>query len=413
MVGTQSDEEAAYFGHSGLALNPNNPRDARRLQEERGAYQQHLAQQQQLMEFQLRQAQTRQALEATQADRAQREKELGEYHAGRLGEENAQREQGRMAHLGAFLSNPPPGTAPEELAAAKAQYYAYMGIPMGLSAEQREQNKVRQSQGLPPIQAPETATGARAPTAGGAVPTAGAAPTGGVPQPGGGTLPTTAYGYAPPNPNALIQHGTIVGGPPGFDLNVNTGRWIPSSAEGVINGRPAGEVNAELALRHGHTPESPSGQRAMARLTRPAPNVAASSGVPSTPTTAPTEQTTAHTAGGGSGAPVSAPGSGAPTAPAQPQRDLVPADYIGHYLGQAAGAVGSALGGAMKPMVQGFNASRDVNPPPFMPASLGPNAAAPGSTAQQPPPTPPAVGANQIRPPLPTQPPPALKPMFL
>jgi hypothetical protein len=43
--------------------------------------------------------------------------------------------------------------------------------------------------------------------------------------------------------------------PQGYDLNVNTGEFVPSSLVGTINGRPATQVIAEGALSQGVSPE--------------------------------------------------------------------------------------------------------------------------------------------------------------
>lgn len=68
-------------------------------------------------------------------------------------------------------------------------------------------------------------------------------------------LPSTAYGYAETKPGQMIQHGQIYGAPEGYDLNVSTGEFVPSSRVGTINGRPSTEVIAEGALRRGVSPE--------------------------------------------------------------------------------------------------------------------------------------------------------------
>ncbi len=67
--------------------------------------------------------------------------------------------------------------------------------------------------------------------------------------------------------NRLIQHGQIYNGPPGQDLNINTGEWVPSNTQGTINGKPSGQYLAEHA--HGVEPESPSGRIAYAQLLNP------------------------------------------------------------------------------------------------------------------------------------------------
>jgi hypothetical protein len=67
--------------------------------------------------------------------------------------------------------------------------------------------------------------------------------------------------------NRLIQHGQIYGGPPGYDLNVNTGEWIPTGQEGTINGIPATQALVQGALRSGVAPiYSPKAMAALDQL---------------------------------------------------------------------------------------------------------------------------------------------------
>jgi hypothetical protein len=67
---------------------------------------------------------------------------------------------------------------------------------------------------------------------------------------------TPMIGGSPAIPsNRLIQHGQIYNGPPGYDLNINTGEWVPTNRVGTINGRPATQVIAEGALKRGVSPE--------------------------------------------------------------------------------------------------------------------------------------------------------------
>jgi hypothetical protein len=74
----------------------------------------------------------------------------------------------------------------------------------------------------------------------------------------------TQIGGSPIMPaNRLIQHGQIVGGPAGYDLNVNTGEYVPSNYEGAINGLPVGEAIARGAIKTGIAPESPRGIAAL------------------------------------------------------------------------------------------------------------------------------------------------------
>jgi hypothetical protein len=89
-----------------------------------------------------------------------------------------------------------------------------------------------------------------APQGGGFAPTdlvGGEAPT--APQPQG---PTTAPAGSP-----------FENLPPGYNINVNTGEFVPSNTVGTINGQPAGEAIAQGALRTGISPESPSGTAAL------------------------------------------------------------------------------------------------------------------------------------------------------
>ena len=62
--------------------------------------------------------------------------------------------------------------------------------------------------------------------------------------------------------NRLIQHGTIVGGPLGYDFNVNTGEYVPRSTVGMINGLPANvainhPVYSDALAEHGIAPAVP------------------------------------------------------------------------------------------------------------------------------------------------------------
>lgn len=53
------------------------------------------------------------------------------------------------------------------------------------------------------------------------------------------------------NPAFAAERGI----PAGYDFNFNTGEYVPQSRVGMINGRPAIELNAENALRRGVSPE--------------------------------------------------------------------------------------------------------------------------------------------------------------
>lgn len=92
----------------------------------------------------------------------------------------------------------------------------------------------------------------------------------GAPEEGGGAPGRVAV----PMANRLIQHGTIVGGPPGYDLNVNTGDWVPRERVGTFNNRPITEaikrpVYSDVAAEHGITAPAP-----VAAAIQPTANVA-------------------------------------------------------------------------------------------------------------------------------------------
>jgi len=268
---------------------------------------------------------------------AQRDKEQADYRdailAQRAAEDRDRNSARTLASVQSILEAYPGPEGQKRAQAVLNQYLTGQGITTPTAAPDKvttDAQKFAASQGKPvvaPATPAVTTTGAPAARPTAEAPTTGAinfAPSGTVAPTGPtGTVPATATPVRPPE--GLTLGEMLKSAPPGMQLvNAGGGGYIyaakptvlqrpselpevrPPGTVGYINGRPAGEVIAEGALRTGVIPQSESGRTALtSRLSQ--------EGLPFyTKTTEPTGAAAAET-------PVTPPGTPAPaTSPSAP-----------------------------------------------------------------------------------------------
>jgi hypothetical protein len=337
------------------------------------------------LEEQIRSRETGQAL--TREQIAQRDRETAGYRADVLaqrGQEMQDRESARtLASVQSLMEAYPGPEGQKRAQAVLNQYLAGRGITMPAAAPDAATVAAQQfaaSQGKPVV------GGAPTPT------TPAAQPTAGAPQVTGAPATTPAAG-APAAPTGARITGSV--GVPGWSPPINfapsgtvapapapTGTVIPPELEyvrpagtvGYINGRPAGEVIAEGALRTGITPESESGRTALAALTKPAtPLGAVAAEQPVTPP--PEKKFTFMDWLAGRTTPTGGPAAPQPVTPT--------------FGGKGTGA-GSAWEGPTSPgqLATGPTAGPTPEPTPGGPTPTGPFSGSIGNITQGPEPTP-------------------------
>jgi hypothetical protein len=285
-----------------LQRNPHDPlRQAAEKNLEYLQHQQTLQQSERNLQENI--AARRQTVEEGRADRAQRAGETAQYHQDQLNQRKAEQLQ-RAAEAGdrsaqrvlaalPFINIMNYGKdAPAIQKKILDQFLSQQGVPTTVTptvdattqAAQRAAGALGKPVAQPAGQAPTTAPQqtprsgitplSAAPSTLAALqgqPEAGAAQPTGAPQPAE-RPPTSADLFAQGKAQAqtqgtpYVEGGQVYGGPKGQDYNVSTGEWMPSSLQGTINGKPAGQAIAEGAVRTGITPESRTGLAALRQM---------------------------------------------------------------------------------------------------------------------------------------------------
>lgn len=207
------------------------------------------------------------------AERASRERAIEQARTDSLAERQMEAKYKEYDALTDLSTKLPPNDPRQKQIQDRAA--SLMGFPAQGAAPQTPAQAALQRAGqaagerVAPTQGAASAAGgiaAAAPPAGAAgTPPTGTAPTGtfspGTLTQGGGAGVGTFADQA----RAAIEHGKATGtpyleagqvfnAPRGYDYNVSTGQWIPSTTEGTINGIPASRALAEGALRSGVNP---------------------------------------------------------------------------------------------------------------------------------------------------------------